>query len=122
GDVASLEAEGYVLGTANYLAPERAALMPVDDFAADWFSFGTMLFEMLTGDLPHRPRSLAAILNHEIKLSDPSGEMTRSWPVRLRALIAGLLERSPAARPRGPLVVHELIALEIAALAHRRAG
>jgi hypothetical protein len=43
-------------------------------------------------------------------------------PERLSALIAGLLNQIPMARPRGPLIVHELVALEIAALGHRRAG
>ena len=41
---------------------------------------------------------------------------------RLEALLAGLLARQPKGRPADALVVHELIALEIAALGHRRAG
>jgi len=120
GDAASWAAEGYVLGTANYLAPERAALPPRNDFAVDWFSFGVLLFEMLTGELPHQPRSLSEVLNHAIAASAPPAVLR--MPERLSALIGGLLNPIPVARPRGPLIVHELIALEIAALGQRRAG
>jgi hypothetical protein len=41
---------------------------------------------------------------------------------RLAALLDGLMARQPGARPPDALVIHELIALEIAALGHRRAG
>ena len=94
------------MGTANYLAPERCGAAPVDDFAGDWYGFGVTLHEVLTGELPQRGRSASV----------------RQWPMRLTALIEGLLAHSPGARPRGPLVVHELVALEIAALGSRRAA
>ena len=55
--------EGYVLGTANYLAPELCGDDPTDDSAADWFSFGVMLFEMLTGTLPYEPGPVADMLD-----------------------------------------------------------
>jgi serine/threonine protein kinase len=121
GDADSLEADGFVLGTANYLAPERAGAMPRDEYAGDWYSFGVMLFEMLTGQLPHPPRTLSDVLN-AVRAAPDRTVADDSWPERLSALLGGLLEVSPAARPRGPLVIHELIALEIAALGHRRAG
>jgi serine/threonine-protein kinase len=121
GDATSLEADGYIMGTANYLAPERGARPPAVDFASDWFSFGVTLFEMLTGILPHAPRGMAAILNNSIP-EQTVPKLARPGAGRLSALLNGLLAPTPSARPRGPLVVHELIALEIAALGHRRAG
>ena len=117
---AHLLRKGYVLGTANYLAPERAAQPPRNDFAADWFSFGVLLFELLTGELPHQPRSMSEVLNHAIAASAPPA--VTCMPERLSALIGGLLNPMPMARPRGPLIVHELVALEISALGQRRAG
>jgi serine/threonine-protein kinase len=117
----SLEADGYVLGTLNYLAPERASRSAGAGFAADWYSFGVMLFEMLAGELPFPPRSVGDVLNHEFPVCDLP-PILQAWPERLATLIRSLLERSPAARPRGPIVLHELIALEIAALARRKAG
>jgi serine/threonine protein kinase len=98
--------EGYVLGTANYLAPELAGDKPNDSPAADWFSFGVTVFEMLTGTLPEGADAISV----------------RAWPPRLTALLEGLLAHQPNLRPPDALVVHELIALEIAALGRRRAG
>ena len=76
---------------------------------------------MLAGELPFPPRSVGDVLNGDFPECDlPT--ILQAWPERLATLITGLLERSPAARPRGPMVLHELIALEIAALSLRRAG
>jgi serine/threonine protein kinase len=97
--------EGYVLGTANYLAPELSGDRPQDGPAADWYSFGVMVLEMLTGRLPAAGRGVMF-----------------GWPPRLTALLDGLLADDPDARPADVLIVHELIALEIAALGRRRAG
>lgn len=118
--VGSLEAEGYLLGTLNYIAPERASLLHPDEFAADWFSFGVMLHEMLTGELPHEPRTTSEFLSRAIPASRVGG--LSGMPNRLLDLLTALLHPSPPARPRGPNVIHELIALEIAALGQRQAG
>jgi serine/threonine protein kinase len=124
GETLALTGEHLVLGTANYLAPELCADVPDDGPAADWFSFGVLLFEMLTGTLPYPSGTLAETLAHhrQGEASGRVGDRAADWPPRLTALVEGLLSRSPSARPRAALVVHELIALEIAALGLRRAG
>jgi serine/threonine protein kinase len=124
GENIALEDGGFVLGTANYLAPELCADDPREDFASDWFSFGVMLFEMLTGMLPYSPGTLTETLERH-RHEDPVARVAAvadAWPARLAALLEGLLERNLAARPRDALIVHELIALEIAALGLRRAA
>jgi eukaryotic-like serine/threonine-protein kinase len=108
GESGDFAEEGYVLGTANYLAPEPCGEDPHDGFAADWFSFGAVMFEMLMGTLPRR---------HEEDLHH-----RRAWPPRLAALLNGLLASQPSARPPAALVIHELMALEIAALGRPRAA
>jgi serine/threonine protein kinase len=116
--------DGYVLGTANYLAPELCGDDPHDGPAADWFSFGVMLFEMLTGELPYPHGPVAEMLQQrrQSDSADALAGMRFGWPPRLTGLLEGLLARQPAARPADALIVHELIALEIAALGRRRAG
>lgn len=98
--------ESLVLGTANYRAPELS-----DDSAwgpsSDWYSFGVTLIEMMTGSRPTQAVT-------------PQRE--RPWPRRLSALLDRLQSRRPNARPLGAIVVHELIALEISSLHHRRAA
>src|SRR5262245_20793376 len=58
GENAGFLRAGYVLGTANYLAPELCASRPGEDFSSDVFSLGVTLYETLSGKLPYRPGSL----------------------------------------------------------------
>src|SRR5205823_8274563 len=58
GENAAFLRAGYVLGTANYLAPELCDSSPSEDHTSDLFSLGVTLFEMLAGRLPYPPGSL----------------------------------------------------------------
>jgi serine/threonine protein kinase len=124
GETGVFADEGYVLGTANYLAPELCGDDPHDGPAADWFSFGVMLFESLTGELPYPHGPVAEMLadRRRSDMADALAGVQFTWPPRLTALLQGLLSRRPEGRPAGALIVHELVALEIAALGRRRAG
>ena len=60
--------EGAVMGTVGYMSPEQATGSEVD-FRSDQFSFGSVLFEMVTGFAafrkPSHAETLAAILRDE---------------------------------------------------------
>jgi serine/threonine protein kinase len=123
GENALLLRQGYVLGTANYLAPELCALDPDADQSADLFSLGVTLFEMLTGRLPFPAGSVHQTLRrHQL---DPPADIHRyagPLPPPLTTLVGRLLARRPADRPRAAAVVQQLIALEIAALRRRKSA
>jgi serine/threonine protein kinase len=122
GENDALLRDGYVLGTADYLAPELCRPEPHGDEATDLFSLGVTLFEMLTGRLPYPPGTLGQTFRRHG--CDPPADVRRcgaAVPRELAQLVARLLARHPEERPKAAAVVRQLIALEIAAL-RRRAG
>jgi len=120
GDNASLFEEGYLLGTANYLAPELCIDNPTDTLAVDVYALGVLLFELLTGDLPFPTGTLRQVLTRHA--SDPPADIRkyRSVPARLARLVERLLARDPGARPSARGIVSTLVSLEIEGLGKRR--
>jgi eukaryotic-like serine/threonine-protein kinase len=90
--------EGMILGTASYMSPEQAAGKPVDT-RSDIFSFGSVLYEMVTGQRAFQGDSkmstLVAILNQEPK---SAREISRSLPQDLEKIITRCLRKDPSRR------------------------
>jgi eukaryotic-like serine/threonine-protein kinase len=90
---------GTVLGTAAYLAPEQAAGEEVTA-AADIYSLGAVLYELLTGRPPYEFDSLA-----ELAAMQSAGEITPvrdlepSVPEAVEAAVMHSLARDPRFRP-----------------------
>ncbi len=93
-----LTTEGAVLGTVAYMSPEQAEGKPVDA-RSDIFSFGALLYEMVTGRRPFERDSnlstLAAILHQEPK---PVHEVAPQTPLELEQIIARCLRKDPTRR------------------------
>jgi serine/threonine-protein kinase len=99
GAATQLTAAGTVLGTAAYLAPEQAAGEQVTP-AADIYSLGAVLYELITGGPPHTFDTLAQLVAKQRggrvqSLRDFAPEV----PAALDDLILRCLSPEPAARP-----------------------
>jgi serine/threonine protein kinase len=96
--VSTLTEEGIVLGTFSYMAPEQAIGKPVDR-RADIFSFGVMLYEMLTGELPFTSANIAATI-HDLHYGAPKSvrEIAPRVPVALEHVLDRAMAKQPEAR------------------------
>jgi eukaryotic-like serine/threonine-protein kinase len=95
----TLTAAGTMLGTAAYLSPEQATGEPVGP-ASDVYSFGTILFHLLTGRLPFDGESAVELALKRRSEPAPSVESFRpDAPRSLSLLCAAALAKDPGARP-----------------------
>jgi len=88
---------GMILGTAAYMSPEQAKGFPADH-RSDVFSFGVVLYEMLTGRQPFQgetaPDILASVLAREADLHT----LPPNLNPRLLDLVRRCLEKAPKRR------------------------
>ncbi|MBS1826921.1 MAG: protein kinase [Acidobacteria bacterium] len=90
---------GVILGTIWYMSPEQASGAEVDT-RSDLFSFGSMLFEMLTGRKAFVGENDLATLRLICCEAPPPLDSLRSdVPAELCGLVQRLLEKDPAKRP-----------------------
>ncbi len=93
-----LTTEGSILGTVNYMSPEQAEGKPVDA-RSDIFSFGSVLYEMVTGHRAFQGNSdistLTAVLRDEVK---PVTEFAPDVPPELEQVIRVCLVKHPDSR------------------------
>src|SRR5512134_3480314 len=101
---------GRVMGTVGYMAPEQVRGKTVDA-RADIFSFGAVLYEMLTGKRAFRGESPVETLNAILKEDPPSlFESTQNVSPALERIVRRCLEKRPEERFR---TAHDLaIALD----------
>jgi len=89
---------GSILGTVAYMSPEQAEGKEIDA-RSDIFSFGVMLYEMLTGRRPFagdtKLSTLAAIVNQEPR---PATQLVEGLPSELDRVLARCLRKDPARR------------------------
>jgi predicted Ser/Thr protein kinase len=95
---APLTGEGAVAGTLAYMSPEQAAGKPVDA-RTDVFSFGVLLYEMLTGRHPFRRGSQLETLS-AIREADPEppARMAPGLPPEAERAILRCLHKEPSRR------------------------
>lgn len=95
---ASKTRTGLVLGTPSFMSPEQLAGQKVDG-RSDLYSLGVTLFQMLTGVLPFRAKSLADLMNQITHVEAPDIRQSRpELPENLAHLVALALQKRPQDR------------------------
>lgn len=103
---AQMTMAGMVVGTVSYMAPEQALGRPVDH-RADLFSFGVVLYELLTGQVPFEGATPTEIIDHILHaVPPPVSRHTTGVPPALDAVIARALEKDPAFRYQSAREMH----------------
>ena len=98
-EIKALTQVGAMIGTPRYMSPEQcdgAELTP----AADVYSLGVILYEMLTGTVPFSGSTpLAIAMKHTSELPRRPREFVNSIPSALEDVVLHALEKRPQDRP-----------------------
>jgi hypothetical protein len=112
GLVAELErrhgADGMIVGTVAYMAPEQCAGDAQLTAATDWYALGVVVFQALTGRLPFEGVPTRVLFEKQTEAAPRPSLIVQHVPRDLDDLCAELLEREPADRPTGAQLMHRL--------------
>ena len=90
--------DGYMMGTPAYMAPEQVMGNEVDG-RADLYGVGVILFRMLTGHLPFKADTAAAMVQKQIKdAPTPLRQFRAELPVWCEQILDRALAKPPEAR------------------------
>ncbi len=93
--IAPATTPGMVLGTVGYMSPEQASGRAAD-FRSDQFSFGTILYEMVSGRKAFERKTSAETLTAIIREDpEPLDSVSPRTPAPLRWIIERCLEKEP---------------------------
>src|SRR5580704_3672082 len=95
---AHLTKPGTILGTAAYMSPEQAEAKEMDQ-RSDIFSFGTVLYQMLTGVLPFHSNSEIGLMYEIVHGPTPSAsDIRHDLPPALDRVLGTAMQKNPKQR------------------------
>ena len=104
-----LTAEGALVGTVFYLAPEQALGKPLDG-RTDLYALGVMLYEWAAGRLPFRgDDALAVVSQHLHAPVVPPSTYNASVSPALDALIVQMMSKDPNQRPANAMAARQAL-------------
>jgi serine/threonine protein kinase/formylglycine-generating enzyme required for sulfatase activity/dienelactone hydrolase len=96
---------GLIVGTIAYMSPEQAEGKPTTA-CSDIFSFGAVLYEMLSGKKAFPGQSSAEVIRDE---PQPLNDVRRDVPAEVHGVVTRCLKKDPAARyATGAELAHDL--------------
>lgn len=94
----------HLVGTPSFIAPEVAEGRGASP-ASDWYAFGAVLYECLSGELPFDGRPLEVLVR---KRNEPAPPLPGPDPLGLGPLVGRLLARDPSERPEAGAILRAL--------------
>jgi hypothetical protein len=100
GSTTQLTRSGLIMGTPAYMAPEQAEGTEVSE-KTDIYALGIVLYEMLSGTVPFKASTPAAVLVKQIQEAPvPLRKLRRDLPAALERTIMQALEKQPTKRQK----------------------
>jgi hypothetical protein len=104
---ARMSTDGNIVGTVAYMAPEQASASSIEP-SADWYAFGVVLYEAMTGTVPFSGDHLQVLMSKLSVTPPPARARVPGVPADLDELCVELLRMDPGARPHGDEVLRRL--------------
>lgn len=107
----ALTRTGMIIGTPGYMAPEQATGGDTKE-AADIYTLGVLLFEMVCDALPFDGPDLGTVIQDQLtkapgRLAEVTGDL--SIPVEFEELVQAMLKPKTKDRPQSAVEVHEAL-------------